>query len=233
MNQGLIRSCESQLDLVHRFFDSVLIALLLLFSVAIYSNSWSDKYTITAFSAVMLFSLFARSNGLYQSYRICSLMDEFRPLIISWVWTVAGLLLMGYAFKVTQELSRVSLGIWALTTPLILMAWHRLLRYFLQRARVRGYNTRSVVIVGPRPHVVAHNEEFRSKIKSYMQRHKVKPGMTGLAQIHGYRGETETDDKMRHRVRYDVEYINSWSIWQGLLIVIKTPMALLRGGNAY
>lgn len=88
-------------------------------------------------------------------------------------------------------------------------------------------------IVGPRPHAVAHNEEFRGKVAGYMLRHKVKPGITGLAQIYGFRGETEADDKMRDRLHYDIAYIQNWSIWQDIAIILKTPWALLRGSNAY
>jgi putative colanic acid biosynthesis UDP-glucose lipid carrier transferase len=91
----------------------------------------------------------------------------------------------------------------------------------------------SMSIVGPRPHAIAHNEEFRSKVNGYMLRHKVKPGITGLAQVNGYRGETDTEEKMSHRVRYDVEYINNWSVWLDLAIIFKTPMVLIRGENAY
>ena len=88
-------------------------------------------------------------------------------------------------------------------------------------------------IVGPRPHAIAHNNEFRGSIWGYMQRHKVKPGLTGLAQVHGYRGETETKEKMQKRVRYDMEYLNNWSIWLDLKIILKTPFVLLKGENAY
>ncbi|MDP1020184.1 sugar transferase, partial [Klebsiella pneumoniae] len=68
-------------------------------------------------------------------------------------------------------------------------------------------------IVGPRPHAVAHNEQYRSLIEGYMLRHKVKPGITGLAQVKGWRGETDTLEKMQKRVEYDLEYIREWSIW--------------------
>jgi len=91
----------------------------------------------------------------------------------------------------------------------------------------------SMSIVGPRPHAVKHNEEFRKKIQGYMLRHKMKPGMTGLAQINGYRGETDTDEKMQQRVRYDVQYINNWSIWLDLAIILKTPLVLFQGQNAH
>ncbi|NOQ17188.1 MAG: undecaprenyl-phosphate glucose phosphotransferase [Methyloprofundus sp.] len=67
-------------------------------------------------------------------------------------------------------------------------------------------------IIGPRPHAVAHNEIYRGQINGYMLRHKVKPGITGLAQINGYRGETDTLDKMEGRIHYDLEYIRNWSL---------------------
>jgi putative colanic acid biosynthesis UDP-glucose lipid carrier transferase len=87
--------------------------------------------------------------------------------------------------------------------------------------------------VGPRPHPVALNEAYRDKIFGYMLRHKVKPGITGLAQVNGFRGETDTHDKMEQRIRYDIEYINNWNIWLDLAIIVRTPVSLLRSENAY
>lgn len=77
-------------------------------------------------------------------------------------------------------------------------------------------------IVGPRPHAVAHNEQYRSLIEGYMLRHKVKPGITGWAQINGWRGETDTLDKMKKRVEYDLEYIRDWSVWLDVKIIFLT-----------
>lgn len=77
-------------------------------------------------------------------------------------------------------------------------------------------------VVGPRPHAVAHNEQYRSLIEGYMLRHKVKPGITGLAQINGFRGETDTLDKMQKRVDYDLLYIRGWSIWLDMKIIFLT-----------
>jgi len=77
-------------------------------------------------------------------------------------------------------------------------------------------------VVGPRPHAIAHNEYYRKKIQGYMLRHKVKPGITGQAQINGCRGETDTLDKMEARIHYDLEYIKQWSLWLDLKIVILT-----------
>ncbi|HBT4651256.1 TPA: exopolysaccharide biosynthesis polyprenyl glycosylphosphotransferase, partial [Klebsiella pneumoniae] len=74
-------------------------------------------------------------------------------------------------------------------------------------------------VVGPRPHAVSHNEQYRTLIKGYMLRHKVKPGITGLAQVNGWRGETDTLDKMQKRVEYDLLYIRNWSIWLDLKII--------------
>ena len=471
MNKGLVRSYGSQLDTLYRLADGAIIVIMLLFSVSIYARTWSDQYTIAAISAAILFYFSARINNLYQSYRIGSLLDEFKPLMLSWAGTLAGLLLIGYSLKVTHDLSRVTLGIWALTTPVALLIWRRLIRNSLKAMRAKGYNTRSVVIlgvddnakglakniinmpwaglvlkgfiskgseknstgvvltengesssviggledlysmarqneidivyiaipmheqsiirgilkelgdstvsifmvpdfctaeimqgtwvtvgdvptvsviddpnqgmiscikrledimisslallvlafpmatialcvkltsagpalyrqqryglsgksicvwkfrsmsvmeddsefvqakagdsritkcgaflrktsldelpqffnvlggsmsiVGPRPHAIAHNEEFRKKVNGYMLRHKVKPGITGLAQVNGYRGETDTQEKMTHRVRYDVDYINNWSVWLDLAIIFKTPMVLIKGENAY
>jgi len=77
-------------------------------------------------------------------------------------------------------------------------------------------------IVGPRPHAVAHNEEYRKLIPKYMQRHLVKPGITGLAQVSGWRGETDTLEKMQKRVEFDLSYINHWSLWNDIKIIIRT-----------
>jgi putative colanic acid biosynthesis UDP-glucose lipid carrier transferase len=88
-------------------------------------------------------------------------------------------------------------------------------------------------IVGPRPHAVAHNEFYRSQIQGYMLRHKVKPGITGLAQIKGFRGETDTLDKMEGRIRYDLEYIKNWSIWLDLKILLLTVFKGFIDSKAY
>jgi putative colanic acid biosysnthesis UDP-glucose lipid carrier transferase len=88
-------------------------------------------------------------------------------------------------------------------------------------------------IVGPRPHAVAHNELYRKLIKGYMIRHKVKPGITGWAQVNGYRGETETVEKMQKRIDCDLEYLRNWSLRLDIFIIFKTPLALLRRQNAY
>ncbi|HKT72426.1 MAG TPA: undecaprenyl-phosphate glucose phosphotransferase [Steroidobacteraceae bacterium] len=88
-------------------------------------------------------------------------------------------------------------------------------------------------VVGPRPHAVAHNEQYRKLISGYMIRHKVRPGITGLAQVNGLRGETETVEKMRERVRYDLEYLSHWSPWLDVKIIAKTIAVLWRDKNAY
>ncbi len=88
-------------------------------------------------------------------------------------------------------------------------------------------------IVGPRPHAVAHNEQYRIIIEGYMLRHKVKPGITGWAQINGWRGETDTIDKMRKRVEYDLEYIREWSIWLDLKIIFMTIFKGFVNKSAY
>lgn len=82
-------------------------------------------------------------------------------------------------------------------------------------------------LVGPRPHAIAHNDYYTDKIDAYMARHRIKPGITGLAQISGCRGETETLDKMEKRVELDLAYINNWSLWLDIKILIKTPFTLL------
>ncbi len=88
-------------------------------------------------------------------------------------------------------------------------------------------------VVGPRPHPVVHNEEFRKKISGYMMRHKFKPGITGWAQVNGWRGETDTIDKMQKRVDYDLQYIRNWSIWFDIKIILMTFFKGFSGKNVY
>ena len=89
-------------------------------------------------------------------------------------------------------------------------------------------------LVGPRPHAVAHNETYRKLISGYMIRHKVRPGITGLAQVNGLRGETETLDKMSERVRFDLEYLRHWSPWLDIKILFQTVAMVIRGDkNVY
>jgi len=88
-------------------------------------------------------------------------------------------------------------------------------------------------IVGPRPHAVAHNEEYRQIIKSYMVRHKVRPGITGWAQVNGHRGETDTIEKMAARVEYDLEYLRNWSLGLDLQIIVRTIRLVFFDRHAY
>ncbi len=88
-------------------------------------------------------------------------------------------------------------------------------------------------IVGPRPHAIKHNELYMDQIDSYMQRHCVKPGITGWAQINGFRGETDTLEKMKQRVEYDLFYIENWSLWLDLKIIFLTILKGFVNENAY
>ncbi|KPK15338.1 MAG: hypothetical protein AMJ62_09505 [Myxococcales bacterium SG8_38] len=91
----------------------------------------------------------------------------------------------------------------------------------------------SMSIVGPRPHAVAHNELYRKKIQGYMLRHKVKPGITGWAQVNGWRGETDTLEKMEKRIEHDLDYIRNWSLLWDLQIVVMTVVGSRARRNAY
>jgi len=88
-------------------------------------------------------------------------------------------------------------------------------------------------MVGPRPHAIAHNEQYRKLINGYMIRHKVRPGITGWAQVNGLRGETETVDKMRKRVEYDLDYLRHWSVWMDLKIIFRTIKLVANDSQAY
>ncbi|CAN5404900.1 undecaprenyl-phosphate glucose phosphotransferase [soil metagenome] len=88
-------------------------------------------------------------------------------------------------------------------------------------------------IVGPRPHAVAHNEMYRTLIKGYMVRHKVRPGITGWAQVNGYRGETDTLGKMQLRIDYDLDYLRNWSLQLDFFIILKTIKLVFKDSAAY
>jgi putative colanic acid biosysnthesis UDP-glucose lipid carrier transferase len=88
-------------------------------------------------------------------------------------------------------------------------------------------------LVGPRPHAIAHNEMYRKLISGYMIRHKVRPGITGWAQVNGLRGETDTVEKMGARVKFDIDYLNSWSPWLDIKILLRTVMLVVRDKRAY
>jgi putative colanic acid biosynthesis UDP-glucose lipid carrier transferase len=88
-------------------------------------------------------------------------------------------------------------------------------------------------VVGPRPHATAHNEYYRKQIQGYMLRHKVKPGITGQAQVNGCRGETDTLDKMEARIHHDLEYIKQWSLALDIKIVLLTVLKGFVSKQAY
>lgn len=88
-------------------------------------------------------------------------------------------------------------------------------------------------IVGPRPHAVAHNEFYRTEITQYMLRHKVKPGITGLAQVSGCRGERDTLEKMERRVAYDLSFIQNWSLLLDLRIIFMTMFKVFHDPDVY
>jgi putative colanic acid biosynthesis UDP-glucose lipid carrier transferase len=93
--------------------------------------------------------------------------------------------------------------------------------------------TGDMSVVGPRPHALVHNDLYKNKLAMYMQRHRVKPGITGWAQINGYRGETDTDEKMARRIQFDLYYIRHWSFWMDLKIIAWTAIKGWTHKNAY
>ena len=100
----------------------------------------------------------------------------------------------------------------------------------------RAVSCNRVSIVGPRPHALATKADgqfFEEIVDSYAARHRVKPGITGWAQVNGWRGETDTLDKIRNRVEYDLYYIDNWSIWLDFVIIARTVMVLFRDEKAY
>jgi putative colanic acid biosynthesis UDP-glucose lipid carrier transferase len=93
--------------------------------------------------------------------------------------------------------------------------------------------TGDMSVIGPRPHAVSHNETYRKLVDFYMLRHKVKPGITGWAQVNGWRGETDTVEKMKKRIEYDLEYIRNWSLWLDFRILVYTVLRGFNDKNAY
>jgi putative colanic acid biosynthesis UDP-glucose lipid carrier transferase len=88
-------------------------------------------------------------------------------------------------------------------------------------------------LIGPRPHPTAHNEKYSHLINGYLARHRMKPGITGWAQVNGLRGETETTQQMRRRLEYDLFYIANWSLLLDIKILLTTIPVVVRGTNAY
>jgi putative colanic acid biosynthesis UDP-glucose lipid carrier transferase len=87
-------------------------------------------------------------------------------------------------------------------------------------------------LVGPRPHAIQHDKEYSERIYDYFARHHIKPGITGLAQVRGFRGETVEINQMIQRIESDIEYINNWSVWLDITIIFRTVFAIA-GKNAY
>ncbi len=464
---GHIRPHHSKLAFFYRISDALIILAVLYLSAWSYGISWSQPYLEAAYAGMILFYLFGESVQIYRSWRGVPVRQFLQPVLFSWILTVFVLLLLAYVTKTTGTYSRVTIGIWMTTVPLLLIAWRLAVRFMLGYFRSRGFNSRRVVIaganeqaerlarlvqstpalgmrlagffddrdeakeriridlpapilgdfdelvkeakkggvdlvyialpmkgeerigrlitalsdttssvyimpdffvfdllhsrwvnvgeiptvsifespfygvegwskrledlilaslivllislpmlliaigvklsspgpvlfkqarygldgrriqvwkfrsmtvsedgskvvqakkgdaritpfgaflrktsldelpqffnvlmgdmsiVGPRPHAVAHNEEYRKLIAGYMLRHKVKPGITGWAQINGWRGETDTLDKMEKRIEYDLWYIRRWSVLLDLKIIFKTMFKGFSGQNAY
>ncbi len=93
--------------------------------------------------------------------------------------------------------------------------------------------TGDMSLVGPRPHALSHDHDYERRISLYARRHNVKPGITGWAQINGYRGEIDSDEKIRKRVEYDLFYIDNWSLWLDLKIIARTLLSPEAYRNAY
>jgi putative colanic acid biosynthesis UDP-glucose lipid carrier transferase len=93
--------------------------------------------------------------------------------------------------------------------------------------------TGEMSLVGPRPHALVHNEYYGDMLERYANRHQVKPGITGWAQINGFRGELQRAEDMQRRVEHDLHYIDHWSIWLDLKILALTPFYGLKHRNAY
>lgn len=87
----------------------------------------------------------------------------------------------------------------------------------------------NMTVVGPRPHMVSHTDEFANKVDKYMLRHFVKPGITGLAQVRGYRGEIEKDSDIQNRIKFDIFYVENWSFFLDIKIIVQTILNAISG----
>ncbi|KOR28628.1 hypothetical protein TI04_10590, partial [Achromatium sp. WMS2] len=145
---GLIRPHVSKISFLFRFFDILTIMILLHISVVSYGIAWNRLYVIAGLSSMVLFYLFSESTQLYRSWRGVPLKQSLMPLMVAWSLTCFFLLVLGYMTKTTGQFSRVAIGFWMLSVPLVLSVWRMGVRAFLGAIRRTGYNTRSVAIVG-------------------------------------------------------------------------------------
>ena len=135
---GHIRPYESELNFLKHAVDGFLIVLTLLIACLLYLEMWDQKYTNAAILGVTLFYIAAKINNLYLSARYKRVSQEITPLLYAWSATVAGLLFLGYMFKITQEYSRVVLGLWFIGAPTAMALWRTLLKSSLSYARRMG-----------------------------------------------------------------------------------------------
>jgi putative colanic acid biosynthesis UDP-glucose lipid carrier transferase len=467
MGRGYLRQFESELAVLYRLADVVVIFAMLWISMSIRGVPWSEEYVLAGVLACVAFYLCAHANGVYRSWRTAPLKESLWPVLLSWVLTVFALLFTAYVAKRTGEFSRIAVSTWMILVPITLLGWRYGFWKILRYMRANGYNQRSVAIagvteraaalsryieetpeagmnlvgffddrerrtdrnlecgrfatqgsldelvertcrqeidvvyvalpleesrsiqylldrlsdstasvylipdlltagilgsrwltigstpavsiyetpffgidglakrledivlgalilsiialpmlliavgvklsspgpvlfkqqrygldgrrirvwkfrtmrccedgdsvrqatlndtrvtrfgaflrrtsldelpqfinvlagdmsvVGPRPHAVAHNEQYRRKIQGYMLRHKVKPGITGWAQVNGWRGETDSLHKMEKRIEHDLWYIRNWSLLLDLRLVVWTVLSGFGGRNAY
>lgn len=466
MGRGYLRQFESELAVLYRLADILVVGLMLAVAMEIRDVAWSDMYLLAVVLGAATFYLFAQANNVYRSWRTTSFMESVWPVLLSWLATVFVLLFLAYAAKRTGDYSRIAMSVWMLLAPVGLISWRYGVWKLLRQLRARGYNLRTVAIagstgqaeelkryidespelgmsfvgffydapgsesspegveppraggmdelvdqsrrgevdivyialpiqqagrlhsllqrlsdtttsvyyipdllgigllgsrwvsigsipavsiyespfrgidgvakrlediviaalilpvialpmllialgvklssrgpvifkqqrygldgrrirvwkfrtmqccedgpgiaqatqddprvtrfgaflrrtsldelpqflnvlmgemsvVGPRPHAIAHNEEYRRKIQGYMLRHKVRPGITGWAQVNGWRGETDTLMKMEKRIEHDLWYIQNWSLFLDIRLIIKTILIGFGGRNAY
>lgn len=145
---GYIRQHIPKLLLFYRLSDVLLILLALYGGVWVYGVPWSDRYLIAALAAMTLFLLFGANLQVYRSWRGAPLIEQMMPLLVNWLLTVFALLMAAYATKTTADYSRVVIGLWMITFPLILTLWRWIIRATLGLFRHRGWNSRTVAIVG-------------------------------------------------------------------------------------
>lgn len=147
--QGFLRENRFLFSVIQKMVDAGVIIATLLIGATLYGIDWTaSNYLMLAFCSVVLYAFFADIAGLSNSWRGQTIGSEFQAIIYSWIGTVLGLLLLGYATKETASFSRVVVGAWMVLTPTLLLCTRSTIRYALFKLREKGFNSRTIAIVG-------------------------------------------------------------------------------------
>jgi hypothetical protein len=240
--QGIFDEYRWIISRLQWLLDGIIVVVLLLLTCWACGESFRLIFQVLGLITFLLTIMVFRAAQLYQPWRGANLIRLVRRVFLGWLVIVAILMMLGYVTKTSVHFSRKVLLIWVAIVPVALVILRLQVFWGLRWLRRSSLDelpqffnvlSGSMSIVGPRPHAVAHNEYYRRLIPGYMLRHKVRPGLTGWAQINGWRGETETLEKMEKRVEFDLEYLRRWSLWFDLKIIILTIFRGFKDSHAY